>query len=214
MVYPRVGGGNTPTPSAVDRELGLSPRGRGKHHLKPDDFQGGGSIPAWAGETHPATSRAPGQTVYPRVGGGNGEWRGVYCGEEGLSPRGRGKRNGGFPAEVPLRSIPAWAGETRCIGYCLRCEWVYPRVGGGNTGGQNFIDAGHGLSPRGRGKPAAPMATLTDMRSIPAWAGETGKEADSAARAVVYPRVGGGNRLPGYQYREGSGLSPRGRGKR
>ena len=51
---------------------------------------------------------------------------------EGLSPRGRGK-----PAMIPsgfapVRSIPAWAGETYPLYGVPGEQKVYPRVGGGN----------------------------------------------------------------------------------
>ena len=59
-VYPRVGGGNQrrQTPHATTR--GLSPRGRGKHLNSRLVNWWQGSIPAWAGETHPK-SRLPAQ---------------------------------------------------------------------------------------------------------------------------------------------------------
>ncbi len=50
-VYPRVGGGNTPTLVVIGNDPGLSPRGRGKHPGLQSGLQGYGSIPAWAGET-------------------------------------------------------------------------------------------------------------------------------------------------------------------
>ena len=70
-VYPRVGGGNAAL--AVDswRDLGLSPRGRGKPSGQSCNRAGGRSIPAWAGETNPRDRAAGRAEVYPRVGGGN-----------------------------------------------------------------------------------------------------------------------------------------------
>ena len=58
---------------------------------------------------------------------------------------------------------------------------------------------------------AAPVKP--DLRSIPAWAGETGQSARRRPAQWVYPRVGGGNdrKPPPPLYI--SGLSPRGRGK-
>ena len=91
-VYPRVGGGN--------RSGGWTP-GRA--------FR---SIPAWAGETPMPSPTSQKGRVYPRVGGGNPVFVQVAAGRQGLSPRGRGKPP--LPQQVflPLRSIPAWAGET------------------------------------------------------------------------------------------------------
>ena len=50
---------------------------------------------------------------------------------------------------------------------------VYPRVGGGNSVQAISSRIKRGLSPRGRGKPTAWMASVLKFRSIPAWAGET-----------------------------------------
>ena len=50
---------------------------------------------------------------------------------------------------------------------------VYPRVGGGNS---------------------RQSKTLGNVvRSIPAWAGETGQDLEPTLNVKVYPRVGGGN---------------------
>ena len=79
-----------------------------------------------------------------------------------------------------------------------RCPYktVYPRVGGGNALHLPFNALGKGLSPRGRGKHAAGAETREEIRSIPAWAGETRGTDDNHRLSPVYPRVGGGN--PGY----------------
>ena len=50
-----------------------------------------------------------------------------------------------------------------------------------------------GLSPRGRGKPPKGDYNGQDVRSIPAWAGETHNNALKCMYSEVYPRVGGGN---------------------
>ena len=188
--------------------------GGGNHH---QDLRRGGwkrSIPAWAGETLAEFGRPCCFTVYPRVGGGNHPPSPSSGCSEGLSPRGRGKRNPGRPGMNGRGSIPAWAGETRWIIMIRPFSKVYPRVGGGNAGGATGSPLCRGLSPRGRGKRPAARAMAIIPRSIPAWAGETGAGPAAAARSKVYPRVGGGNssRFPASAARQG--LSPRGRGKR
>ena len=70
-VYPRVGGGNASSMVGCICMPGLSPRGRGKLELHAHRHRRDGSIPAWAGETHKAHSKARAVQVYPRVGGGN-----------------------------------------------------------------------------------------------------------------------------------------------
>ena len=50
---------------------------------------------------------------------------------------------------------------------------VYPRVDGGNSGGQAIGRIQQGLSPRGRGKLLGAARAVAHRRSIPAWTGET-----------------------------------------
>ena len=110
-VYPRVGGG-TPLHQVVEGlELGLSPRGRGNPVRSAYSGTSPRSIPAWAGEpqVHPAGQLR--RVVYPRVGGGTPI---IYQEERtatGLSPRGRGNREGRVTQPGQNGSIPAWAGE-------------------------------------------------------------------------------------------------------
>ena len=74
-----------------------------------------------------------------------------------------------------MRSIPAWAGETREIICRFHSGRVYPRVGGGNLCWMRAVIPAKGLSPRGRGKPIGTLAIHPKQGSIPAWAGETGR---------------------------------------
>ena len=172
-VYPRVGGGNQASLSEKFTGAGLSPRGRGKLGGLIPNRKPPGSIPAWAGETARHGRRGRWGAVYPRVGGGNTGRRKQAVRSSGLSPRGRGKP-GVIRAAIAIgRSIPAWAGETSSIRILAQFQKVYPRVGGGNAPGSPRAPVLPGLSPRGRGKPALFAALAGELRSIPAWAGET-----------------------------------------
>ena len=132
---------------------------------------------------------------------------------EGLSPRGRGKPGHYQSVDRRRGSIPAWAGETRAgmVGHLL--GKVYPRVGGGNRSLVRRSRYPRGLSPRGRGKPSFGILPRRSKRSIPAWAGETGKVTAKEWIKEVYPRVGGGNLCEPHPAALPIGLSPRGRGK-
>ena len=213
-VYPRVGGGNEPFRRYAYSNGGLSPRGRGKRLPAPLLSDGRRSIPAWAGETGGLYFEPGNWAVYPRVGGGNSGAGLTWRAGGGLSPRGRGK-----PATLTLqingcRSIPAWAGETCTSARLARKLGVYPRVGGGNLRLPALSITFGGLSPRGRGKHGRQDALTGIMRSIPAWAGETGRRGRTEIRHQVYPRVGGGNIDRHVLAARAYGLSPRGRGKR
>ena len=193
QVYPRVGGGNSSGLSGGASVMGLSPRGRGKHSGPGRHGPGRRSIPAWAGETSDPASPSQVKMVYPRVGGGNMPGDSKKRKGEGLSPRGRGKLALSRPIATIGRSIPAWAGETRHGKSAHLDGQVYPRVGGGNHRGREEAPRLPGLSPRGRGKLYLAIGPVVHRRSIPAWAGETGRERAGPLKRQVYPRVGGGN---------------------
>ena len=199
--------------SPTDTIVGLSPRGRGKLARAPQSLCALRSIPAWAGETDCSRCIAALFGVYPRVGGGNIAPTDIQASFNGLSPRGRGKPATAAIPSPGSGSIPAWAGET-CRRFSTdRLGRVYPRVGGGNPTHERVPRPHPGLSPRGRGKRVGASA-LTDWGgSIPAWAGETRRMSVFLDRIRVYPRVGGGNAHIAFCCLQGSGLSPRGRGK-
>ena len=209
-----MGGGN-PTATPIRKcASGLSPRGRGKRRAVVDSGKARGSIPAWAGETRPYQVYQGRGQVYPRVGGGNAPTL-TICGVcPGLSPRGRGKRLRIVSLVVFLRSIPAWAGETRAGVHSKSERRVYPRVGGGNVVGAGPKKPSAGLSPRGRGKRSRRRPEKAVGGSIPAWAGETRYKTSTIDGRTVYPRVGGGNFAAADHIGVVEGLSPRGRGKR
>ena len=131
-VYPRVGGGNTPSLLSRRIRYGLSPRGRGKRFKRHVASSFTRSIPAWAGETAAYLGKRISVEVYPRVGGGNPARLSLRMRTEGLSPRGRGKLPGRAYVYGANGSIPAWAGETSAGAHHARAYGVYPRVGGGN----------------------------------------------------------------------------------
>ena len=173
--------------------MGLSPRGRGK----PPRLD-------W---------HIPPPSVYPRVGGGNGNKPLIGYKRVGLSPRGRGKLLLLLVDRRRMRSIPAWAGETDAWRMGERLAEVYPRVGGGNAACRSAGASLTGLSPRGRGKHGRRRRRNDGLGSIPAWAGETPKDTPCRSATRVYPRVGGGNHTETAGRDAGVGLSPRGRGK-
>ena len=153
-VYPRVCGG---TPTAEDRTArnpGLSPRVRGNRAKRCSRHHGDRSIPACAGE--PATARSWNSEtgVYPRVCGGTRVNHAYPEGTKGLSPRVRGNQTGESGRGLPMRSIPACAGEPSANGRSSTRDGVYPRVCGGTTCKADGRPSAQGLSPRVRGNPS------------------------------------------------------------
>ena len=65
----------------------------------------------WAGESSRHKLGWLVRRVYPRVGGGTPTNQNLQDNVYGLSPRGRGNRDGRRRGMRYVRSIPAWAGE-------------------------------------------------------------------------------------------------------
>ena len=193
---------------------GSSPRGRGKLTPYPRTSAILGLIPAWAGKTcNPPVPHcvAP---AHPRVGGENDLVAGVKLCAQGSSPRGRGKRAGGWTVGCGQGLIPAWAGKTRRRRTRRRRISAHPRVGGENHFEYAKPETIKGSSPRGRGKPRSGTHRFVRPRLIPAWAGKTSALAHTTPRARAHPRVGGENAGADDESAALGGSSPRGRGKR
>ena len=110
------------------------------------------------------------------------------------------------------RSIPACAGEPYSVPLSGAIHRVYPRVCGGAASRTNTVTALWGLSPRVRGSPNLANTCSTDLRSIPACAGEPSSGDIFCSSSTVYPRVCGGAVTNKAAIAEEIGLSPRVRG--
>ena len=130
----------------------------------------------------------------------------------GLSPRVRGNLCKGDKMPLPVRSIPACAGEPPDAGARRGGTGVYPRVCGGTLQYTDMRVALRGLSPRVRGNHQHPVHQRTTGRSIPACAGEPSCSMWLGVSSGVYPRVCGGTLILHLCWPLGSGLSPRVRG--
>ena len=113
---------------------------------------------------------------------------------------------------VASRSIPACAGEPRCLTVWTILDEVYPRVCGGTGNIALMSDASTGLSPRVRGNPRFGRRQGSRQGSIPACAGEPASTRRHTQRRWVYPRVCGGTSERSAITPLTAGLSPRVRG--
>ena len=91
-VDPRVRGGDTTSPAAIDLTGGRSPRARGRRTSTASPPATGRSIPACAGETVCCNVLTLMQWVDPRVRGGDASSRICLSRVTGRSPRARGRR--------------------------------------------------------------------------------------------------------------------------
>ena len=188
-----MGGENCSSPGGMRRRTGSSPRGRGKHADDGAPADRHGLIPAWAGKTRVCVVCSLVGPAHPRVGGENTATPCPSARSSGSSPRGRGKRSDPTQVRRACRLIPAWAGKTfRLILPPHVCR-AHPRVGGENRRVGWPHQPRGGSSPRGRGKPGAPISVSRTSRLIPAWAGKTGSAAFCRSVSLAHPRVGGEN---------------------
>ena len=150
-VYPRACGGTSLPSGCTSPRGGLSPRVRGNHHQSPISVEAIGSIPARAGEPGPRLVSMMEAGVYPRACGGTAEWTFTEIVAMGLSPRVRGNPKLPVPSARWTGSIPARAGEPKCLPVCYGNDRVYPRACGGTPSTRICTNRQDGLSPRVRG---------------------------------------------------------------
>ena len=172
-VHPRVGGEHVARDHATVSHGGSSPRGRGtlgSAHCRESGYR---FIPAWAGNTsgHPHHFRR--RPVHPRVGGEHFSRHPGRRSTSGSSPRGRGTHASPDKLSMPIRFIPAWAGNTCCNRGGVFLMAVHPRVGGEHGGDCFATEGAGGSSPRGRGTRTDGADYRRLGRFIPAWAGNT-----------------------------------------
>ena len=213
-VYPRVCGGTSSPSSTQPVMTGLSPRVRGNLSIPMGNGNGGGSIPACAGEPSAVSRGIMALRVYPRVCGGTRQSMLPSTAAGGLSPRVRGNHQLRFSGAGNEGSIPACAGEPDC-GLCgHRSQSVYPRVCGGTREPRGVAMFDIGLSPRVRGNLLLVRGGGVGRGSIPACAGEPHRYGPHLLHQRVYPRVCGGTSLAASEQLPYPGLSPRVRGNR
>ena len=191
-VYPRACGGTQDVAHGGRADGGLSPRMRGNRNVFPEQ--------SWP------------YGVYPRACGGTSNMTLKQIREWGLSPRMRGNLLPRLAGRQDTGSIPAHAGEPSDARACPGSPQVYPRAcGGTNPEGVLHYEA-QGLSPRMRGNRLHGHAVDLAHGSIPAHAGEPGRQQGPDAPPRVYPRACGGTAFAMLTTPRGPGLSPRMRG--
>ena len=211
--HPRACGENAWLNSSAVISPGSSPRVRGKR--KPPRSRGrvGRLIPARAGKTVDRVHAGLQSRAHPRACGENNAGVSGNASILGSSPRVRGKWQRPRPVHLRGRLIPARAGKTSPP----RTSWcsgtAHPRACGENPDRQCGTARSRGSSPRVRGKPDRLRALADDLRLIPARAGKTRCTHARVPPLRAHPRACGENGKLTAQLHEGSGSSPRVRGK-
>ena len=193
---------------------GSSPLARGLHHLLPSGSRRRRIIPARAGFTSRFLSVGGVLWDHPRS-------RGVYQAHvdspmppPGSSPLARGLLAKSKRWGPPIRIIPARAGFTRLVGFCVPLTWDNPRSRGVYAMLLLGADKTMGSSPLARGLLDTGPQQVGADRIIPARAGFTGGAYPRPGRAGDHPRSRGVYTSPGSPSARRWGSSPLARGLR
>ena len=170
---------------------GSSPRMRGTPYPCPPRVRPDGIIPAYAGNTTTWGSGGVYGGDHPRVCGEHTDAPNCPVLYEGSSPRMRGTQGGVRIRGVPIWIIPAYAGNTLCLGSPGVAIRDHPRVCGEHAMAKGEITADEGSSPRMRGTLVPWTAGLHRRGIIPAYAGNTLMPGMRHAGRWDHPRVCG-----------------------
>ena len=193
-VHPRACGEHSAESWPPPGSTGSSPRMRGTPRAEAASLPGDRFIPAHAGNT-----------CRPRIR------RVVYSGS---SPRMRGTPLGQIGELEIGRFIPAHAGNTFSTFTLLLASAVHPRACGEHIRRRTSRDRVSGSSPRMRGTLDSQRQPAIYRRFIPAHAGNTSGQSDTAQANSVHPRACGEHSAISCCVRPASGSSPRMRGTR
>ena len=191
--HPRSRGENLATTDLTEFQMGSSPLTRGKQPPPTWIHDGGGLIPAHAGQTIAMTvSRRP-PPAHPRSRGENAASSWGWPRPPGSSPLTRGKRRV-RGLRVPRGGlIPAHAGKTICNVAPPGTHPAHPRSRGENIRPIGLASMAAGSSPLTRGKRSGAFGRARSCRLIPAHAGKTEAERKRYSDDGAHPRSRGEN---------------------
>ena len=176
----------------IGPEVGSSPRERGARAATEKDRSTSGLIPARAGSTFSARTRAARVPAHPRASGEHGRSVSEVFRNTGSSPRERGARRQDGRRRAIGRLIPARAGSTHEPRRSREGYPAHPRASGEHVVlGATLVHVG-GSSPRERGARRASGSTPT--------------------ASAAHPRASGEHSGSGWTVHVESGSSPRERG--
>ena len=191
--HPRSRGENRAGVTSSQTRAGSSPLTRGKLELPAGPCRRVGLIPAHAGKTTVADSRAERTWAHPRSRGENSLLTPMLSDKYGSSPLTRGKPGAGIPLRWPDRAHPRSRGENDHAACTPRgCS---------------------GSSPLTRGKPNPTHDARNRSRLIPAHAGKTLSPRRRREPTGAHPRSRGENQADRFVMSPHEGSSPLTRGK-
>ena len=199
--------GNTPSMT------GSSPLTRGKLTSASTASSPARLIPAHAGKTGTPIAVNDRLPAHPRSRGENPACHGAVDSRPGSSPLTRGKLALGAAVAGGCGLIPAHAGKTAADPRHAHRRQAHPRSRGENTAKPTEAGWAGGSSPLTRGKLDALPVSETDERLIPAHAGKTRGNRQSARPDQAHPRSRGENVVSNGGDQDNIGSSPLTRGK-
>ena len=210
--HPRVRGEQIISRYMREPSPGSSPRARGTEDDVPEFRITAGIIPACAGNSSPSTARRHPERDHPRVRGEQlaSAFNVEYA--KGSSPRARGTACQLIEAHAVVGIIPACAGN-RPRPRPARRRWRdHPRVRGEQAIQKSNPGFDPGSSPRARGTAESPCRSASDLRIIPACAGNSLACRTRCRCYRDHPRVRGEQSTTRPRRSSVSGSSPRARG--
>ena len=154
----------------------------------------------------------PGDQVHPRARGERPSRINRVLKFSGSSPRARGTVRSRFVEFLPPRFIPARAGNGRFGAAGGVCGTVHPRARGERQRCRKGWGSINGSSPRARGTGTRREAARTNVRFIPARAGNGQGSQGTPVLQAVHPRARGERGSGDRECHGVTGSSPRARG--
>ena len=211
-VHPRTGGERRPMMQLNLFIIGSSPHGRGTPDIVAEEGVPARFIPARAGNARSPRPRRGCAPVHPRTGGERSAAASSLWPTAGSSPHGRGTQPCGNQAGLPVRFIPARAGNARAQHGVHPVDAVHPRTGGERRPRSAMWTSRHGSSPHGRGTHDGGPEGGPRSRFIPARAGNASRRRPPGSTSPVHPRTGGERQSAAKITAADYGSSPHGRG--
>ena len=211
-VHPRGRGEQSSGTCQSQSVSGSSPRTRGTEHMGHSAAVVLRFIPADAGNRPQHPPPKPRRPVHPR---GRGEQAAEVKKkqlESGSSPRTRGTAHINHGSHIPIRFIPADAGNRGARQRSSTKRSVHPRGRGEQPSASVAITSIFGSSPRTRGTGHHQCTQARSLRFIPADAGNSSEAPISSASCSVHPRGRGEQHQSHRLLPELNGSSPRTRG--
>ena len=172
----------------MGNDSGSSPQARGTRHLDLRAVPVRRFIPAGAGNTHQISSTAPCCAVHPRRRGEHATMPGGRDLAAGSSPQARGTPGDAAKPVKLCRFIPAGAGNTWRHFITGPYGTVHPRRRGEHNAHYRPCISVNGSSPQARGTLFKIPEPRSNVRFIPAGAGNTFSGHQRSRYTPVHPR--------------------------